>query len=119
MGGEWNHHNDRTKQKQTNSIAFSPQVKYTNWAMATSQRILAPTFVDRWVSRGQRGRTPTAVKLSFLDRSRYFSSKYLLVYADEAEYLQLLRKSSSAGNRTRDPCACSQELWLLDHRGDP
>jgi hypothetical protein len=21
------------------------------------------------------------------------------------------------GNRTRDPCICSQELWPLDHRG--
>jgi hypothetical protein len=21
------------------------------------------------------------------------------------------------GNRTRDPCVCSQELWPLDHRG--
>jgi hypothetical protein len=31
-----------------------------------------PTFEDRGVSRGQRGRTPTAVSLSFLDRSRYF-----------------------------------------------
>jgi hypothetical protein len=34
-----------------------------------------PTFVDRGVSRGQRGGTPTAVNLSFLDRSRYFSFK--------------------------------------------
>jgi hypothetical protein len=25
----------------------------------------------------------------------------------------------SAGNRTRDPCICSQELWPLDHRGGP
>jgi hypothetical protein len=30
------------------------------------------TFVDSGVSRGQRGGTPTAVNLSFLDRSRYF-----------------------------------------------
>jgi hypothetical protein len=27
-----------------------------------------------------------------------------------------LRKSVSAGNRTRDPWICSQELWPLDHR---
>jgi hypothetical protein len=29
----------------------------------------------------------------------------------------LLRKSDSAGNRTRDLWICSQELWPLDHRG--
>jgi hypothetical protein len=28
--------------------------------------------VDRRVSRGQRGGSPTVVNLSFLDRSRYF-----------------------------------------------
>jgi hypothetical protein len=37
--------------------------------------IIVPTFVDRGVSRGQRGGTPTAVNLSFLDRSPYFSFK--------------------------------------------
>jgi hypothetical protein len=37
--------------------------------------ILVPTVVDRGVSRGQRGGSPTAVNLSFLDRSRYFSFK--------------------------------------------
>jgi hypothetical protein len=29
----------------------------------------------------------------------------------------LLRKSGSTGNRTRDLWVCSQEVWLLDHRG--
>jgi len=29
----------------------------------------------------------------------------------------LLRKSGSAGDRTRDLCICSQKLWPLDHRG--
>jgi hypothetical protein len=29
---------------------------------------------------------PTAVNLSFLDRSRYFSFKYLLIYPHEAEW---------------------------------
>ena len=28
----------------------------------------------------------------------------------------LLRKSGSAGDRTRDLCICSQKLWPLDHR---
>jgi hypothetical protein len=37
--------------------------------------ILVSTFVDRGVSRDQRGGSPTVVNLSFLDRSRYFSFK--------------------------------------------
>jgi hypothetical protein len=32
------------------------------------------------VSSGQRGGSPTVVNLSFLDRSRYFSFKQLLIY---------------------------------------
>jgi hypothetical protein len=35
---------------------------------ATCRRNLVPTFVDRGVSRGQRGGSPTVVNLSFLDR---------------------------------------------------
>jgi hypothetical protein len=62
------------KQK-TNSMAFSPRANYTDWATATCRRNLVPTFVDRGLSRGQRGGSPTVVNLSFLDRSPYFSSK--------------------------------------------
>jgi hypothetical protein len=36
-------------------VAFSPQANYTNWATATCRQNLVPTFVDRGVSRGQRG----------------------------------------------------------------
>jgi hypothetical protein len=36
---------------------------------------LVPNFADRVVSRGQRGRSPTVVNRSFLDRSCYFSFK--------------------------------------------
>jgi hypothetical protein len=36
---------------------------------------LVPTFAGRGVSCGQSGGSPTAVNLSFLDRSRYFSFK--------------------------------------------
>jgi hypothetical protein len=57
--------------KQTNSVAFSPQANYTDWSTATGRWILMPTFVVRGVLRGQGGGTPTAVNLSFLDRSRY------------------------------------------------
>jgi hypothetical protein len=59
----------------TNILAFSQQANYTDWATATCWRNLMPTFVDRRVSRGQRGGSRTVVNLKFLDRSRYFSIK--------------------------------------------
>jgi hypothetical protein len=63
-----------TKQNKI-SVALSPQANYTDRATANSLRNLVSTFVDRGVSRGQRGGSPTVVNLSFLDRSRYFSFK--------------------------------------------
>jgi hypothetical protein len=57
---------------QTNSVALSPRANYTYWATATCRLNLVPTFVDRGLSRGQRGGSPTVVNLSFLDGSRYF-----------------------------------------------
>jgi hypothetical protein len=59
----------------TNSLAFSQQADYIDWATATGLNILNLTFADRGVSCGRCGRTPTPVNLSFLDRSRYFSFK--------------------------------------------
>jgi hypothetical protein len=38
-----------------NSVAFSPQAFYTDWSIATGQRILVLTFATRGVSCGQRG----------------------------------------------------------------
>jgi hypothetical protein len=81
-----------------------------------------PTFADRGVSRGQRGEFRAVVNLSFLDRSRYFSFKYLLIcphkgWVDPVPELLLLRKSGSVGNRTRNLWVWSQEDWPLDHRG--
>jgi hypothetical protein len=66
--------NGITKQ-QKNFVALSPQENYTDRATATCRRNLVPTFVDRGVSHGQRGGSPTVVNLSFLDRSRNFSFK--------------------------------------------
>jgi hypothetical protein len=66
---------DKTKQNKTNSVAVSPRAKYTDWAIATCRRNLVPTFVDRGLSHGQRGGSPTVANLSFVDRSRYFSFK--------------------------------------------
>jgi hypothetical protein len=61
------------KQNKTNSVALRPRANYTDWATAICRRNLVSTFVDKGVSRGQRGGSPTVVNLSFLDRSRYFS----------------------------------------------
>jgi hypothetical protein len=106
-----------------NSVAFSPLVNYTNWVTATGRWILVPTFsVDRGSSCGQHSGTPKAVNLSFIDRSRYIffqvaphlSSRG---WVDPVPDPLLLRKSGSAGDRTRDLCDCSQKLWPLDHRG--
>jgi hypothetical protein len=104
---------------QTNSLALSPQANYTDWSTATCRRNLVPTFEDRGVSRGQRGGSPTVVNLSFLDRSRYFSFKYLLIYSykvwvDPVPDPLPRRKSGIAVNRTRD----LWDLWPLDYRGD-
>jgi hypothetical protein len=60
---------------EQNSAAFSSQANYTVRALAACRRNLVPTFVDRGVSRGQRGGSPTAVVLGFLGQSRYFSFK--------------------------------------------
>jgi hypothetical protein len=63
--------------KTTNSVAFSPQANYTDWSTATCWWNLVPTFVDRGVSRGKRGGSPTVVNLSFLDRCSWYSvAKY-------------------------------------------
>jgi hypothetical protein len=58
-----------SKTKQTNSMALSLQANYTDWVTATCWRNLVPTFVDRGVSRGQRGGSPKVINLSFLDRT--------------------------------------------------
>jgi hypothetical protein len=60
---------------KTNSVALSSQENYTDLATATCRRTLVSTFVDRGVSRGRCGGSPTVVNLSFLDRSCYFPFK--------------------------------------------
>jgi hypothetical protein len=51
-----------------NSVEFSPQANYTDWATATCWRNLVPTFADRGLSRGKPSGSRTVVNLSFLDR---------------------------------------------------
>jgi hypothetical protein len=60
--------------------------------------------------------------LGFLDRSRYYFFQvapqlYSRGWVDPVPDSLLLRKSGSAGDRTRDLRICSQELRPLDHRG--
>jgi hypothetical protein len=101
-------------------MAFSPQAKYTDWATATAMRILVRTFVDRGVSRGQRGGIPMADNLSFLDRSRYFFqvAPHLSSpgWVGSVQDPLLLRKSGNVGNRTQDLWVRSQELWQLNYK---
>jgi hypothetical protein len=72
---------------KTNSVAFSSQANYTDWATATCWRNLMQTFADSGLSRSQRGGSPTVVNLSFLDRSGYFSFNWLLIYLYRAFWL--------------------------------
>jgi hypothetical protein len=44
-------------------MAFNLQANYTDWATATGQQILVPTFAEREVSRGQRFGIHTGVNL--------------------------------------------------------
>ena len=82
---------------------------------------VVPTFAGRGGVTWSAQRVPTAV-LCFLDQSRYFFIQVAPQltsrgWVDPVPNPLLLRKSGSAGNRTRDLCICSQKLWPLDHRG--
>jgi hypothetical protein len=48
-----------------NSLAFTIQANYTDWATATGLQILLPTFMDRVVSCVQRGWNPQPVISGF------------------------------------------------------
>jgi hypothetical protein len=109
---------------KTNSLAFSTQANYTDWATATGQQILVPTLVDGGVSRGQCGGTPTAVNLNFLDRRCALfipSSSSFIVARLSGPHSRptAIRKSGSNRNQTWDLWVCSQELWQPDHSVGP
>jgi hypothetical protein len=99
--------------KKTNSVALVRK-RTTN---RPSDRRLSAELVPILADRGCR------VVSTTIDRSRYFLSSSLIILTRLSEPLipdpLLLRKSGSAGNRTWELWICSQELWLLDHRGDP
>jgi hypothetical protein len=90
----------------TNSVEFGPQTNYTDWETCT--RLLRVGCVAWSVQR-----IPAAAYLGFLDRCRFFFQVAPQLsswgWADPVPQL-LLKKSGSAGNRTRDLWICSQEL---------
>jgi hypothetical protein len=102
---------------QTNSVAFSLQANYTNWAPATCQWNLVPTLADRGVSHGQHRRSLTVVNLSFLDRNYYFSFQVALNVNSQIWVDPIPDPLAVPGNWTRDLWVCNQELSPLDHRG--
>jgi hypothetical protein len=86
---------------------LSSRANYTDQA-ARGCRVVSATY-------------PYGRILGFLDWSRYYFSQvatklYSRGWVDTVPDLLLLRKSGSAGNRTRDLWICSQEHWPLDHR---
>jgi hypothetical protein len=62
----------RSVHTKLNSVAFSPQVNYTNRATAVCRRSYCQRLRIESVA-GSAQRIPAAVNLGFLDRSRYFS----------------------------------------------
>jgi hypothetical protein len=108
---------------KTNFLGLSQQANYTDWAYRCLSAKLVPTFSDIGC-RVIRATEPQGRILVFLDRSRYyFFQAALQLYSrglvDPVPDPLFLRKSLSSGNRTQDLWICSQELWPLDHRGDP
>jgi hypothetical protein len=72
--------------------------------------------------RGCRVVSATDPHGRILDRSRYYFSQvapqlYSRGWVDPVSDPLLLRKSGSAGNRTRDLWICNQDFWSLDHSG--
>ena len=86
---------------------------------------LVPTFAHREVSRGQRNGSPrplisvyrTWIATYFIQVAPQLTSRGSRGWVHPVPDPRPLRKSGSAGNRTRDLCICSQKLWPLDHRG--
>jgi hypothetical protein len=64
---------DRLQQQRNKLRGLKSASELYGLTTATCRRNLVTIFVDRRVSRGQRGGSPTVVNLSFLYRSRYFS----------------------------------------------
>jgi hypothetical protein len=110
---------------KTNSMALSSQANYTDWATATCWRNLVPTFVDKGVSRGQRGGSPTAYYL-------HVSLKPSTLCGDHLQYertvlavlyLKYIHQTSNWWTRLHNPVpppphtsphftVCQEQLWM-------
>jgi hypothetical protein len=108
--------------------------KKTPWSESVSElyrpsnRRLSAKLVAIFAVSADRGSYVVSVTdpcgriLDFLDQSRYFFFQvaphlYSWGWLDPVPDPLLLRKSGSAGNRSRDLWICSEGLWSLDHRG--
>jgi hypothetical protein len=104
---------------KTNSVAFSPQANYTDWATADGRRILVQTFADRDVSRGHRDRSPRPLISVFWTGAVNFHSSYPQLsswgWVHPVPDPPLLRNCASSGNPARNFRVCSQEQWPRDH----
>jgi hypothetical protein len=106
-------------------LLFAQKTKQTPWSLVHKRTIPSDRHFSAKFSAnfcGQRSvawsvrRSPMVVNLSFLDRSRYFSFRYLLIYAHEAKWTLFqthcyAENSVVPGNRTQDLWLSSQELW--------
>jgi hypothetical protein len=115
---------------RTSSYNFLLKLKLNSVAFVSEQTMLTerPPLVGE-VSANFCGRgcpvvsatDPPGRILGFLDRSRYYFFRVAPQlssrgWVDPVPDPLPLRKSGSAGNRTRDFRICSQKLWPLDHR---
>jgi hypothetical protein len=108
-------------EKKTKLRIFSPQATISTERPTLVGEVSA-NFYGWRMSRGQRNGSPRPLISIFYTRSRYFSIQVapqlsLRGLVDPVPDPPLLRKCSSAGNRTRDLWIYSQELWPLDHKG--
>jgi hypothetical protein len=108
---------ERTKKLR----GLSPRENYTGRERPPLVGKLVPTFTNRGC-HVVCVTDPYGRILGFLNLSSHvFFQVALHLYSrgwvDRVPHPLLLRKFGSPGNRTRDLCICSQELWPLDHRG--
>jgi hypothetical protein len=89
--------------------------------LPTEQRSLSAKLVPNFADRGchvVRATDSYGRIIGFLDQTRYYFFQVAPQFYSRGwvDPVPLLRKSSSAGKRSRDLWICSQELWSLDHR---
>jgi hypothetical protein len=109
------------KSKQNKLRGLSPEKELYRPSDRRLSTKLVSTFVGRGLSRGQHNG-------SLRPYSRFYRQKPLFFLSSSSTFVLtrltwpfpdslLLRKSGSAGNRTRNIWICSQKLWPQDYRG--